>query len=439
MTIARAYPAGWGVGEKLTSAQQNQVDLNTTSALDKRSGQTDTLESIVSAAGAGRLVPTVEVGANADTTYLLSDGIGIIRIPTTITASRIYTLSNTAAVDGDSVFVTMETPATAYSVTVKDAGGTTLFVLGLGQEGYEATFTYKTSAGWKLTQGRRATLAVEAFTANATWVCPRNVKGGLVHGWGGGGGGMTGAASNSSTNAYWPGGGGGAGAEPCVVPVVLTPGSSYSIEIGAAGAAAGGAGGDTKFIGPGPVDMVVASGAGGGALATVGAGTGTTVYSLGGRPVNQSAYVWGTSGELAFTDATVNPSSFTMPMGASCGGVGGSKTNSGAGARCPGYPYAGGAAGTRGTDDSTYRGGGGGGGGGAGPGGAGGAGGNGGNGVNGFPGNAGSAGTAGAANSGAGGGGGGAAGCGSGGGSTGGASGAGGTGKLFLVYVIQGE
>ena len=51
MTIGRVKPAGWALNEKLTSAQQNQVDLNTTYALDKRSGQTDTLASNVGVSG----------------------------------------------------------------------------------------------------------------------------------------------------------------------------------------------------------------------------------------------------------------------------------------------------------------------------------------------------------------------------------------------------
>lgn len=52
MTIPRANPAGWGTNEKLTSALMNAVDINTTWALDKRSGQTDTLASTITVTGA---------------------------------------------------------------------------------------------------------------------------------------------------------------------------------------------------------------------------------------------------------------------------------------------------------------------------------------------------------------------------------------------------
>ena len=50
MTISRVKPANWAVNEKLTSAQMNAVDTNSTYALDKRNGQTDTLSSAVTVA-----------------------------------------------------------------------------------------------------------------------------------------------------------------------------------------------------------------------------------------------------------------------------------------------------------------------------------------------------------------------------------------------------
>jgi hypothetical protein len=49
--ITRVKGPGWAFLEKLTSAQQNQVDINTTYAVDKRAGQTDTLASDVSLTG----------------------------------------------------------------------------------------------------------------------------------------------------------------------------------------------------------------------------------------------------------------------------------------------------------------------------------------------------------------------------------------------------
>ncbi len=58
MTIQRVNGLSWGVGEKLTSAQSNALDLNTTYALDKRNGQTDVLGSVVSLTGTGSIAAT---------------------------------------------------------------------------------------------------------------------------------------------------------------------------------------------------------------------------------------------------------------------------------------------------------------------------------------------------------------------------------------------
>lgn len=55
MTIARTKSPGWGVNEKLTSGQQNALDINVTNALDKRAGQTDTLSSAVTVASGGSI------------------------------------------------------------------------------------------------------------------------------------------------------------------------------------------------------------------------------------------------------------------------------------------------------------------------------------------------------------------------------------------------
>lgn len=51
MTIAKVNPPTWGLGDKLTSAQANQIDTNLTYALDNRSGQTATLASTCTVTG----------------------------------------------------------------------------------------------------------------------------------------------------------------------------------------------------------------------------------------------------------------------------------------------------------------------------------------------------------------------------------------------------
>lgn len=55
MSLVRIKSPDWAVNEKLTSAQQNALDTNVTNALDKRSGQTDTLSSVVSVASGGAI------------------------------------------------------------------------------------------------------------------------------------------------------------------------------------------------------------------------------------------------------------------------------------------------------------------------------------------------------------------------------------------------
>ena len=51
MSISRVKPGTWSLGEKLSSAQANQLDINTTYALDRRSGQTDVCASNVTYTG----------------------------------------------------------------------------------------------------------------------------------------------------------------------------------------------------------------------------------------------------------------------------------------------------------------------------------------------------------------------------------------------------
>lgn len=62
MSIVRVNPSGWAFGAKFSSAQGNALDLNTTYALDKRAGQTDTLGSVVSTGGSGKIVAATAGG-----------------------------------------------------------------------------------------------------------------------------------------------------------------------------------------------------------------------------------------------------------------------------------------------------------------------------------------------------------------------------------------
>lgn len=167
MSIPLVYT--WALGEQLTSAQLNALATYNTYALDKRSGQTDTLESVVSCSGAGRVRPSRTAGADANTTYALSSGISLIDASTGLTAARDYTLSITGASAGDRVFVI----GGAQNVTVKDGfDNSTMMIVGtsataaysVGEFIYSGTRwtvpeSFATGMGAFLRTGSSATLA----------------------------------------------------------------------------------------------------------------------------------------------------------------------------------------------------------------------------------------------------------------------------------------
>lgn len=125
-------------------------------------------------------------------------------------------------------------------------------------------------------------MASVSFSATNTWQCPSGVSSVTVECWGGGG---AGGGANSTTNT---GGGGGGGAYSKSV-LTLTPGTIYTVTVGAGGVgvsnANGGVGGDSWFSTTG---TILAKGGGAGLLAATGgsggasgSGVGTTVFSGG--------------------------------------------------------------------------------------------------------------------------------------------------------------
>ncbi len=467
MTIARVNALGWGVGATLTSTQATSLDTNLTYALDKRSGVTDTLESVVSATGSGAIIPTLETGADADTTYAISDGIGIIVVGA-LTASRAYTFSNTGAVAGRTVLV-VNSGAT-YDVALKNAAGTTLVTVGAGNTTANQSRwaeLYHNGSVWILLRSSWGSAQLrEVFTGNGTYTVPGDCYKLMVVGCGGGGGGGGGAGGASATDAATDGdarasagGGGGGAATLAVTWVDTTPAATFTVTVGTAGTAgtagAGGAAGNNPGGAAGNGGDGTSStfgstvsfrgGQGGvGASASLVASIGSSFqHVIGGGPVQGG--VKGTTQVIATAHA--------LPAGVRIPGEGGygitagldgsattaasgaypqvSSTTGGSGTTTPG---AGGAQGASyGSGATAVLGGGGGGGGGASGFGSGGAGGAGGVGQN-TTGGTGVAGTAGTAGSG--GGGGGAGGNGSGGGVTGGLGGVGGAGGGGIVVVI---
>lgn len=113
------------------------------------------------------------------------------------------------------------------------------------------------------------------FTANGTWTAPSGVTRVIVELWGagGGGGGCQGFACLGDGN----GGGGGAYSRSILV---VTPGATYSITVGAGGTGNGGNGGATSFKDSSST-VLLQSGAG---IAGSSSGSCTTTCGSGGQP-----------------------------------------------------------------------------------------------------------------------------------------------------------
>lgn len=443
MAFSRIYAPGWGSGDPFASAQANALDIQLTNALDKRTGQADTLGSVVTctAGTAGRIIPAHMDAANADTTYTMANGIGVLRV-SSISALRNYILSTTGAVTGDKVAFMFQA-GTTFPAVIKNNAGTILFQLGDGSrpddDGPYAEFVFNV-ADWILAnQPGSSRTHSQTFTSSGTWVCPRGVFFVDLEGFGGGGGGA-GGTSGGAANIWSNGGGGGGAAQKdarCNVPV--TPGTSYTVTVGSVGSggvpdAGGGTGGDTTF---GALATFVGA-AGGNNYTTINA---TTFPSggliLGGSPNRRTFGL----NPILFTSLAIKQS-FAVHMPQGQGGYGSVDTLSdgtAVGQMLHGGPsnggFTGGGPGSAGTDSGTTHGGGAGGGGGAGFSASGGAGGSGGNGNAAGNGTNGANGTAVAANTGAGGGGGGGGGSASGSPGTGGSGGAGGSGLITVRWV----
>ena len=436
MTIIRVNGPGFAIGDKLTTAQINGIDLNPTYALDKRGGQTDTLACVVSLSGAGRIIEKYAAGADADTTYLVSGANSLLDVAT-LTGNRAYTLGNTNALAGDRVSILNRS---GFYITVKDNSGTTLIVLGAQMdssgESVWADLTY-TGTAWVLWRSSlRPTLGGQTFTGNGTYTGLRGVNLALLLGYGGGGGGAGGGSG--STGASGPcatGGGGGGGAEQTAMIVTITPLTPYTVTIGAGGGAVGtdtdGSNGSDTTFGA----LATFCGAAGGIQGAV--NTSASVASaLGGGPVRLLSNAILSTRTLIDTQGLVlrSPGSGGAgrndPSNVGVSGLAGTGSVQG---------FAGGNGAVKGATSGTANGGGGGGGGGGGPGGLGGNAGTGGGGGSVGSGGNGNPGTAGGVNAGAGGGGGGGGGqCTAGGANapgTGGGGGAGGSGKLVVIPI----
>ncbi|MFA9197164.1 MAG: polysaccharide lyase family 8 super-sandwich domain-containing protein [Aliarcobacter sp.] len=205
------------------------------------------------------------------------------------------------------------------------------------------------------------------FGASTTWVCPANVTAVQVEAWGAGGAGGSGSKPVSG-NAFGGGGAGGAYAKKNTVPV--TPGSSYTITVGAGGVSVLSPslttipGGDTWFgsatsclaKGGAGGQSVISSGSGivgsGGAGSSAGS-LGDVVYAGGsglagqGSPINTGGGGGGSAGTASAGTTATSYSGATAVTGGGAGGNGKDSTGNGDGS--PGGSPGGGGGGARGS------------------------------------------------------------------------------------------
>jgi hypothetical protein len=172
------------------------------------------------------------------------------------------------------------------------------------------------------------------LTSGNTWTVPSNwisTNNSIeVIGGGGGGGGVNGGYTDG-------GGGGGGGGYARITNLALTPGSTVSYNVGAAGAAGehynnGGAGGNTWFNGASYPGSVGATGGGGGAY---GSGIGPTAAGgAGGSGSGQVVYVGGSGGTSVpgICDEIYGTCIYFGSGGGGGGGAAGRNGNGGAGA-----------------------------------------------------------------------------------------------------------
>jgi hypothetical protein len=111
MSITKVRPLGWAYNKKVSSAEFQQLDENASYGLDKRAGETDTLESDITVASGASIILDFGAELRANTGGVVIDPGGVLVVEsaslTTIdlgASSSLNTIGGTIDVDATSIF-----------------------------------------------------------------------------------------------------------------------------------------------------------------------------------------------------------------------------------------------------------------------------------------------------------------------------------------------
>lgn len=201
------------------------------------------------------LFPAVRAEINANFAALFSNNSGTTA--PTVTVAHMDWVQETGPSTG--IWYKRNAANNAWATVATISGSTILFEGSIpaqaGQSGKFLT-TNGTVASWASTVAGLSDAQV--FTASTTWICPAGVEKVLAVVIGGGGGG--GAAGGFTGSAGYSGGVGGYG----LGLLTVTPGSPYTVTVGAGGSASGAYGANGTAGGTSTFSTISATGGGGG-------------------------------------------------------------------------------------------------------------------------------------------------------------------------------
>lgn len=277
----RTKPGGFNDLDVPDGADWSDLDSKTERAINGDEGGTWAPSSTIYIGGEGmegRLRPSAVAGLDASHTYYATGANQSIRVTSTVTGNRTYTLGSTGAVAGDRIRIFCDTTFT-HKVFIHNAAGSTIYTLAVSDVSADGIWCECEFDGsdWIVSASAPSTkIQKRQFTwfSGGTIVFAEGTTQVEVEGIGGGGGGGGGTHPTiANTHVSAGGGAGGGGAIAGRKSVTINPGDTCTVTIGAGGAggiagADGGDGGDTSFV----AGIILAArfrGAGGGAAGQV--------------------------------------------------------------------------------------------------------------------------------------------------------------------------